>query len=83
MPEIKGKAVTIDQTSKLKQFADSAGCKIVLCGPGWGGRYAYIIDEATNAQFCGFKTKTEARLGWLKDTFEGSAGLAVQKLLLG
>lgn len=51
----------------LKQFADMAGCKVVLCGPGWGGRYGYTTDDAPNYTTCGFKTKTEARRYFWQD----------------
>jgi len=65
----------------LKQFADLGGCKVVLCGPGWDGRYGYSTDDAPNCTTCGFKTKAEARARWLTDTFGEVAGAAVQKLL--
>ena len=65
----------------LKQFADLGGCKVVLCGSGWGGRYGYTTEDAPNCTTCGFKTKTEARERWLADTFGKVAGAAVQKLL--
>ncbi len=58
----------------LKQFADMAGCKVVLCGPGWGGHYGYTTDDAPNCTTCGLKTKTEARQRWLADTFGETAG---------
>ena len=65
----------------LKQFADMAGCKIVLCGAGWGGRYGYTTDDATNCTTCGFRTKAEARGRWLTDTFGEVAGAAIKRLL--
>ena len=65
----------------LKQFADLGGCKVVLCGPGWGGRYGYTTDDAPNCATCGFKTKAEARQAWLDDTFGENAGRAVMQLL--
>jgi hypothetical protein len=68
-------------TMTLKQFADLCGCKIVICGPGWGGRYGYTTDDAPNCTTCGFKTKAEVIDRWMNDTFGGVAGAAVQKLL--
>lgn len=65
----------------LKQFADLGGCKVVLCGPGWGGRYGYTTPDAPNCTTCGFKTKAEARARWMTDTFGEVEGAAVQKLL--
>lgn len=65
----------------LKQFADMAGCTVVLCGPGWGGRYGYTTSDAPNCTTCGFKTQEEARQRWLEDTFGEGPGVAVQKML--
>ena len=64
----------------LNQFADMAGCKVVVCGTGWGGRYGYTTADAPNCTTCGFKTKTEARERWLIDTFGEVAGSAVKRL---
>ena len=68
-------------TMNLKQFADLGGCVVVLCGPGWGGKYGYRSTDTPNSTTCGFKTKTEARQGWLEDTFGETAGRAVMELL--
>lgn len=65
----------------LKQFADLCGCKIVLCGREWGGQYGYETDDAPNITICGFKTKAEARQGWLEDTFGKITSKAVMRLL--
>lgn len=65
----------------LKQFATLAGCKVVLCGKGWGGRYGYTTEDMPNSMVCGFKTKDEARMQWFSDTFGELAGNAVIKLL--
>lgn len=65
----------------LKQFADLGGCVVVLCGPGWGGKYGYSSTDAPNCTTCGYKTKAEARQGWLEDTFGETAGRAVMQLL--
>lgn len=65
----------------LKQFADLAGCRVVLCGPGWGGKYGYVTADAPNVMECGYKSKQEAREWWLKRTFGEIAGGAVFCLL--
>lgn len=65
----------------LKQFADLGGCNVVLCGPGWGGRYGYTTADVPDCTTCGFKTKTEARQRWIEDTFGEVAGRAVMQLL--
>lgn len=65
----------------LKQFADLAGCQVVLCGPGWGGRYGYTTKDNPRSTTCGFKTKTQARQGWIKNTFGETAGTAVLAML--
>jgi len=67
----------------LKKFADLCGCNIVICGPGWGGRYGYVTDDAPNCTTCGFKTKKEARERWLQDTFGSIAGTIVKGLING
>ena len=65
----------------LKQFSDLGGCKVVVCGAGWGGKYGYTTLDAPNSTTCGFKTKALARECWLRDTFGEIAGNAVLQLL--
>ena len=65
----------------LKQFAELAGCKVVVCGPGWRGKYGYTTDDAPNCTTCGFKSHDDARQRWLEDTFGKVAGAAVKQLL--
>ena len=67
----------------LKQFSTMAGCIVVECGPGWGGRYGYTTEDAPNCTTCGFKTKQAAREGFMLDTFGEVAGAAVLALLEG
>ena len=65
----------------LKQFADMAGVSVKECGPGWGGRYGYVTDDAPNCMECGYKTKNSARKAWLMNTFGDKTATAVQALL--
>ncbi len=69
------------KSMNLKQFADLGGCKVVLCGPGWGGRYGYTTSDCPEVTECGYKTKTEARKQWLQNTFGEVLGNAVMQLL--
>lgn len=68
-------------TVKLKAFTDLAGCRVELCGPGWGGRYGFTTADAPNSMTCGYKTKTEARRAFIAETFGEVAGRAVLQLL--
>ena len=65
----------------LKKFCDLAGCVVVLCGPGWGGKYGYSTKDCPQCMTCGFKTKREARKRFVMDTFGDYAGSAVFSLL--
>lgn len=65
----------------IKQFSEIGGCKVVLCGPGWGGKYGYTTKDSPNSTTCGFKTKHSARKGWMEDTFGETAAQAIVKLL--
>lgn len=71
----------IDTPMTLKKFADLCGCKVVSCGPRWGGKYGYTSLDTPQSTWCGFKTKTAARERWLAETFGAVAGGAVLKLL--
>lgn len=65
----------------LLKFAKIGGCRVVVCGAGYGGRYGYTTEDAPNCTVCGFKTKKEAREQWVVDTFGNFSGEAVLKLL--
>lgn len=65
----------------LKQFAEDAGVTIVLCGPGWGGKYGYKTKDHPYSTHNGYKTKREAYEAWAIDTFGNRAGVALVRLL--
>lgn len=65
----------------LEQFANLAGCRITECGPGWGGKYGYITDDAPNHETCGFRTKKAALECWMDDTFGEKVGAVVRASL--
>lgn len=70
-----------DKAMTLRQFADMAGVSVILCGPGWGGRYGYVTVKHPNSTHCGFKTAAEAREAWAINTFGEQAARALFALL--
>ena len=68
-------------TPTLKQFAEDAGVTIVLCGPGWGGKYGYKTKDNPYSTHNGYSTKREAYEAWAAGTFGEHAGAALIRLL--
>jgi hypothetical protein len=65
----------------LEEFAKDAGCVLVDCGPGWGGRIGYSTKDCPSSSVCGFKTKKSAYSRWLSDSFGEHTSKAILRLL--
>lgn len=65
----------------LEEFAKKAGVKLILCGPGYGGKYGYITEDCPNSSVNGFRTEKSALKQWAKDTFGNKTAKALFSLL--
>lgn len=65
----------------LNQFAKESGVIFFRYKRDYDGSWGYKTEDSPTISMMGYKTKKEARMGWLQDTFGEKTAKTLLKLL--
>ncbi len=66
----------------ILEFAKASGVVFMRCEESWGGTWGYRRNPKANLSVCGFKTKSLAAEGWLRDLMKDEKPFEVIKQLI-